>query len=88
MRRVEQLVVRNAAPQEERQARGEFQVADAIGGIRRDAGRILLDAEQELRTHQHRAQRHLDAGVETALRPGVFVELQRNLQIASVTGRR
>ena len=32
--------------------------------LRRDAGRIVLDAEQELRADQDRAQRHLDARVE------------------------
>ncbi len=58
---VEQFVVGNAAPQEERQPRGQLEVADAIGRARRDARRILLDAEQELAADQHRAQRRLDA---------------------------
>ena len=30
-------------------------VADFVGGLRRQAVRVLLDAEQELRAHQHRA---------------------------------
>ena len=53
---VEQFVVRNAAPEEERQPRRELEIADAIGGVRRDAGRVLFDAEQELRAHQDGAQ--------------------------------
>ena len=32
-----------------------------------DAGGILLDAEQELRAHQHGRQRHLDPGLEVAV---------------------
>ena len=55
-RDVEQLVVGDAAPQEERQPRRQLEVADAVRRLRRDAGGILLDAEQELRTHQHGAQ--------------------------------
>ena len=45
----QQLVVRNAAPEEERQPRRELEIADAVGAARRDAGRLALDAEEELR---------------------------------------
>ena len=37
LRDVQQLVVRDAAPQEERQPRRQLQIVDAIGRIRRDA---------------------------------------------------
>ncbi len=67
---VEQLVVRDAAPEEERQARGELDVGDAVGRVRRDAGRVRFDAEEELRVHQHRAQGHLDPRVEVPLLHG------------------
>ena len=78
---VEQLVVRDAAPQEERQARRELEVADAIGRPRRDAGRVLFDAEQELRIHQHRAQGHLDPRVEVSLRTPLPIERHRLFQV-------
>ena len=45
---IEPLIVRDAAPQEERQPRRQLQVVEAIGLVRLDAVRILLDAEEEL----------------------------------------
>ena len=54
-----------------------------------NAGGILLDAEQELRTHQHRAQRHFDAGLKSAVRPRILDRTSAGLcRSASVTGRR
>ena len=44
-REIEQLIVRNAAPQEEGEARRQVQIADAIRRAGRDAGGITLDAE-------------------------------------------
>ena len=78
---VEQLVVRDAAPEEERQAGRELEIADAIGRPGRDAGRVLFDAEQELRVHQHGAQGHLDPRVEVSLRARLPVELHRLLEV-------
>ena len=80
-RHIQQLVVRDAAPQEERQARGEIQVAHAIDGTGSRAGGILFDAEEEMRAHQHGGERHLDAGVEVAIGTGLPVERERPLQI-------
>ena len=81
-RHVQQLVVGNAAPQEERQARGQLHVADAIRRLRRRARRVALDAEQELGAREHRAQRHLDAGVEVrALARASLVEAHRRLDV-------
>ena len=65
-RRVEQLVVRNAAPEEERQPRGEVEVGHAIGSARRESRRIALGAEDELRAGEHTPQRQIDAAVEAA----------------------
>ncbi len=76
-----QLVVWNAAPQEERQARGERKVADAIRRVRRKAGRIRLDAEQELRAHEHAGERHLDTRVEIRVCTSALVERHRPLEI-------
>ena len=87
---VEQLVVGNAAPQEERQARRELEVADAVRPRRRGAGRIALDAEQELRADEQPLERQLDARVE-ARRSARPVRVERRAAAArpaSVTGRR
>ena len=48
-RHVEQLVVRNAAPQKERQPRRQLEVADPIGARRGALDRIAFEAEQEVR---------------------------------------
>ena len=79
---VEQLVVRDAAPQEERQAGGELDVVDAVRRAGRGARRIQLDAEQEVGAHQHPLQRGLDARLETVRRP---IEGRR---VGPIEGRR
>ena len=56
-RQPEQLVIGNAAPQEERQPRSQFEVADAIAAAGGTSGRIALDAEQKLRAGQNPLQR-------------------------------
>ena len=70
----QQLVVRQAAPQEERQARGQRQVVDAVDGARREVARRLVGAEQEVRVRQHGGERAADAGVEVAFGAAGFVE--------------
>ena len=77
--RLEKLVVRNTAPEEEGQARCQLQVGDAIGSIRSNAGRILFDAKQEFRTDQHRAQTHFNTRLKAPVPPPVPVELERRL---------
>src|SRR5262249_45921187 len=61
---VYQLIVRNAAPQEERKPRGQFEITDAIygpgGGIRR----IRFDVKHELRARQDPLQRNLNGLIE------------------------
>ncbi len=78
----QQFVVGNAAPQEKRQPRSQFEIANPIGLARFDALRIALHAEQELRADQHRRQRHLDAGFKALRRvDGLAIELQRPLEV-------
>ena len=48
-RGVQQVVVRDAAPEEERQPRRQLEVAEAVNGSGLDPGGIALDAEDELR---------------------------------------
>ena len=68
---VDELVVGQAAPQEERQARRELEVADAVEAARRRVGRVLLDAEQELRRDEYVSERRLQAGLEVAALPAL-----------------
>jgi hypothetical protein len=78
---VEQLVIRDAAPKEERQTRSQIDVVNGIGLLRTHPGGILLYAEQELRANEKRTDRHLNAIVEAALQLPFFVELERNTQV-------
>ena len=87
-RHVQQLIVRNAAPQEEREPRRQLEIADAIRRVRRDAGRIGLESEEEVRAHQHARQRHLDAGVEAASARPFSKSASGPRRSAAVTGRR
>ena len=51
-RDIEQFIVRDAAPQEERQAGRQLQVADRIHAMRRDVDGVAFDAEQEFGGNQ------------------------------------
>src|SRR5262249_33540318 len=66
---VEQLIVRDAAPQEERQTRCEFQIVQAVRRVRRRTRGVLLDTEQEVRTHEDPSQPQVDARLEVAGAP-------------------
>src|SRR5439155_8297017 len=77
----EQLVIGYAAPDEERKPAGEFQVAEAIGGARRYADRIVFDAEQKVRADENRAQPRFDSGVEPVFLSRRTIKLQRLFQI-------
>ena len=80
-REVEQLVVGNAPPQEERQPRRQLEIAQPVDVAGLGAGRLALDAEQELRRRQQRFERALDAGVEVALAPAFAVDGQQRLDV-------
>src|SRR6266851_3350212 len=64
---VNQLVVGNAAPQEERKARGQFQIAEAMNL-----------AEQKFGARQNEAQRAFNARVKAIALP---IEAQWSFQI-------
>ena len=61
---VDQFVVRNAAPQEEGQARSQFEIGDPVRLAGRDVCGLTLGANQELRAGQNAPQRQLDAVLE------------------------
>ena len=68
-RDVQQLVVREAAPEEERQPRRQLQVTDRVYRAGPRIHRVALDAEQELRIDEDALQGPLDPGVESARVP-------------------
>ena len=86
--RLSKLVVRDAAPQEERQARGQFQVARRGTLIRRGTGGVVFDAKYELRTGQNALQRQLDSGYRKPPFAARFVKAHNPRRSASVTGWR
>ena len=85
LRDVEELVVRNAAPEEERQAGGQIEIGDGVVRIRRDVPRPLLDAVEEARRDQQLPQGPLDPRVEPRIEarrvPAVAVRGQQEVQL-------
>ncbi len=59
-----QPIVRNTAPQKERQPRSQIQIADAVGGPRCQSGRRGFPTIDELRIGEHALHDRLDAIVE------------------------
>ena len=72
-----QLVVRAAAPQKERQPRGQLQIADAISLARLDIGRTIFGAEHKLRMRQDELQPALDAVLEVARIPAGLIHVHQ-----------
>src|ERR1051326_1595036 len=79
--RIDEFVVWNAAPEEERQPGSEGEIAEPVTGIGCDARGILLYAKEELGADQHCTQGHFDAGIEAALRAGFLVKFHRDLKV-------
>ena len=77
---------RDAAPQEEREPRGELEVADAIRGARRRVRGILLRAKHERRAREQTAQRELDARVERARPRPSSIERHEAREVRLVDG--
>ena len=74
---VDQLIVRDAAPQEERQPRCELEVADAIRRPGGHADGSRSAAKDELRIGQNAAKPELDAGLEGSLPTTGSIERQQ-----------
>ena len=84
LRQVEQLVVRDALPQEERQPRGQLQVAQRVDAARPRAGRGPLDAQQEARHREQGFEGALDARLEVAGGPAFAVDGQQRVDVGRV----
>ncbi len=80
-RGLQQLIVRSLAPQEERQARGQLHIADAVGRSGRRVDRNGLDAIQEFRAGEDRHGGLLDAAVEVLHFAALLVEAHRSGKI-------
>src|SRR5207247_8956332 len=85
-REVEQLVVRNAAPEEEGQPRSQLEVAQPVWGPGFHVDGLALEPDQELWRRQQRLERALDPAVEVALGPPF--PLDRPGRPARVSARR
>src|SRR4029434_6723243 len=72
-RRREQLIVGDAAPQEERQAGRQLEIADSVDAAGGNGPGFAFHAEQELRIDEHGAQRPLDAIVEILRGPPLAI---------------
>ena len=79
--RFQQLIVRDAAPEEEGEPRRELDIADAMGAGGCRAARILLDAKQEFRRHEKRLERLFDAVIEIAVAASAFVKREQWLDV-------
>ncbi len=89
-RHFEQLLVRNAAPQEKREPRGQFQIAQHVAIAGPHIDRVPLDPEQELWVDQQPLKRELDAIVKRAIAAAFGEERheRRDLGLAYRTPKR
>src|SRR5205823_4621916 len=85
-RAVEQPVIRNTAPQKEREPRSQLQIADRMNGARLRLRAIPFRAKYEVRARESSLQRKLDPAFEAAVAPAGFIELQRAVQILLACG--
>ena len=81
--KIQQRVVRYAAPQEKRQPRSQGHVINAIRRAGGNIGRVGLETEQEFGTRQDELERGFDPGVEAALIvAAALIETEGLLEIA------
>ena len=79
LRGVEQRIVGDAVPEEERQARRELEIRQAIRSAFRA---ITIDAQQEVGIDQHALERELNPGVKAAaFTSSLRKELQQRLYV-------
>ena len=74
----EELVVGNAAPEEEGEAAGEVYVGNLVGRFRGEPCRVAFDAEEEVGAGEEGAEGHFDAVVE-ALSGTFSIEAEEGL---------
>src|SRR5262249_45553062 len=77
--RSQKVVVRNAAPQEERQPRCQINVAEFEDGPSRRIRRLPLDTKEKVRRCKDTLEAALNTGIESSIRSTFFVEIQQRL---------
>src|SRR5262249_62018810 len=77
----EQFIVGDAAPQEERQAGCQLEIADSVDTAGGDALWFVFHPEEELRIDEHRAQRLSNSSVEILLSPALAIKRHRTLDV-------
>ena len=81
-RNAQQLIVRNAAPEKERQPRGQLEIGHSERCAGRRLRRLALEPEEELRIDENASDRPLDAELERLLTPGA-IELEQHVDVAA-----
>ena len=81
LRRVQQFVVGNAAPQKEREARSQFRLRNFLRAARGGAGRIEFEAKQKIGSQEQTRKRGGDGGIEAVLAPRGFELRQKWLDV-------
>ena len=79
---VEELVVRNATPEEERQPRGQFEITDTIRCPGCNILWIAFDAKQKLRTRQQSPYPEFDTCLEPTVGLPLVVEAEQHVEVA------
>src|SRR5262249_36168990 len=78
---IQELIIGDATPQEERKPRCEFQIRNPIRRIPCNISGSALDPEKEFRTDENCLQRQFDTALEASFNPTVFIEAERTLNI-------
>src|SRR4051812_41063019 len=80
-REVQKLIVGDGAPKEEREPRGQVQIANAVDSAGSGARGILFDAEEEIGRDEQRAESLLDSEIKIALFAAAAVEGEQGAKI-------
>src|SRR6186713_682621 len=78
----EKLVVWNAAPQEEREPRGELEIRNAMRLSFHHPRRLALEPKHETWIDEHSREPLLDAGIESTILAACFVKAGKRLHIS------
>lgn len=79
--KVHQFIVRNTAPQEERQARGQVEIANPVRLSGRQIRGLGLNPEEKLGLGKNRAQRHFNAVIEIRTLSSGFINFYQAFHI-------
>src|SRR5262249_59762927 len=77
----QQLVVGNAAPQEDRQARRQLEIGKPVRSARFDTLRVTFDLEQEVDVDQQPLDRGLNARLERALGTALALQAEERIDL-------